>query len=95
MSATRLPDEGNLRLGSVALPARKKNVDGISARLLDVGYADIRLLVERPPRTLADAERVAAEHYVFADECGGQGPRDIRSIAVGLVLAPIWAFWWD
>ena len=37
------------------------------ARLLEVGFADIRVLVERPPRSLTAAERVAAEHYVFCD----------------------------
>jgi hypothetical protein len=43
----------------------------------------------------ADAERIAAEHYVLCDECSGQGLRDIPSIAASLVLAPILAFWWD
>jgi Domain of unknown function (DUF4253) len=69
--------------------------DRFGARLLDVGFADVRLLVERPPRTLAAAERIAAEHYVFCDECSGEGLKDIPSIAASLVLAPVWAFWWD
>jgi Domain of unknown function (DUF4253) len=63
------------------------------ARLLEVGFADIRLLVERPPRSLAAAERVAAEHYVFCD--AADGTNDIASIAASLVSAPIWSFWWD
>lgn len=63
------------------------------ARLLEVGFADIRLLVERPPRCLAAAERVAAEHFVFCDTPGGM--TDIASIAASLVSAPIWSFWWD
>lgn len=69
--------------------------DRFGARLVDVGFAEVRLLVERPPRTLTDAQRIAAEHYVFCNECSGQGLHDIPSIAASLVLAPLWAFWWD
>lgn len=65
------------------------------ACLIDVGFAEIRLLVERPPRTLEAATRIAAEHYVLCDECAGEGLRDISRIAASLVNAPIWAFWWD
>ena len=65
------------------------------ARLIDVGFAEIRLLVECPPRTLEAATRIAAEHYVLCDECAGEGLTDIRRIAASLVNAPIWAFWWD
>lgn len=42
--------------------------DRFGARLIDVGFAQIRLLVERPPRTLTAARRIAAEHYVLCDE---------------------------
>jgi hypothetical protein len=68
--------------------------DRFGAQLMDVGYADLRLLVDRPPRTLEAAGRVAAEHVVLADECIG-GCRDIPGIAALLVNAPIWTFWWD
>jgi hypothetical protein len=64
------------------------------ARLIDVGYADLRLLVERPPRTLEAAQRVAAEQVLLADECI-DGFRDIPNVAARLVNAPIWTFWWD
>ncbi len=44
--------------------------DRFGARLLNVGPgAEIRLLVQRPPATRQAAQRVAAEHYAFADEC--------------------------
>ena len=69
--------------------------DRFGARLLDVGFAEIRLLVERPPRSLEAAQRIAAEHCAFCDECGGQGLRDVSSIAASLVNAPIWTFCWD
>jgi hypothetical protein len=68
--------------------------DRFGARLIDVGYADLRLLVERPPRTLEAAQRIAAEHVVLADECI-QGFRDVPNVAAHLVNAPIWTFWWD
>jgi uncharacterized protein DUF4253 len=66
------------------------------ARLLRIGSdAKLKVLVERPPRTLEDAWPIAAEHWAFADECGGAGLRDIAAIAASLVNAPIWTFWWD
>ena len=66
------------------------------ARLLSVGPgAQIRLLVERPPRTTEAAQAIAAEHFAFCDECAGQGLRDIPRITASLVDAPTWAFWWD
>jgi hypothetical protein len=52
------------------------------------------VFVERPPRTLRAAQRIAAEQAVLADECAG-GARDIPGIAERLVNAPIWTFWWD
>ncbi len=37
--------------------------DRFGARLIDVGYADLRLFAERPPRTLAAAQRLAATAF--------------------------------
>jgi hypothetical protein len=68
--------------------------DRFGARLIDVGFADLRLLVERPPRTLEAAQRLAAEQAVLADDCI-DGARDVPDIAARLVNAPIWTFWWD
>ena len=66
------------------------------ARLLKIGSgAEIRLLVERPPRGLDAARQIAAEHYAFCDECAGQGLRDIPAISASIINAPIWTFWWD
>jgi hypothetical protein len=70
--------------------------DRFGARLLNVGPgAVIRLLVQRPPRSLEAARRIAAEHRVFADECAGPGASDIPSISASIVNSPIWTFWWD
>jgi hypothetical protein len=69
--------------------------DRFGARLLEVGFAQIRLLVERPPRTADAALAIAAEHYTFCDECADQALSDVPSITASLVNAPIWTFWWD
>jgi hypothetical protein len=68
--------------------------DRFGARLIDVGFADLRLLVGRPPRTLEAAQRIAAEQAVLADDCI-DGARDVPDIAARLLNAPIWTFWWD
>jgi Domain of unknown function (DUF4253) len=68
--------------------------DRFGATLLQVGFAEITLLVQRPPRSLESAVRVAAEHWTICSECGN-GLRDIPSIADSLVNAPTWTFWWD
>ena len=70
--------------------------DRFGARLLTVGHgARIQLLAERPPRSVDAARHVAAEHFVFCDECAGRGLRDILSISASIISAPIWTFWWD
>jgi len=68
--------------------------DRFGARLIDVGSADLRLIVERPPRTLEAAQLLAAEQVHLADDCI-HGARDIPGIADRLVNGPIWTFWWD
>jgi hypothetical protein len=66
------------------------------ARLLAIGPgAEIRLLVERPARTLEAAEKIAHEHSAFCTECAGQGLSTVSEIAPVLIDAPIWTFWWD
>lgn len=65
------------------------------ARLLRVGFAEISVLVDRPPRSIEHAQRIAAEHFVFCDEYAGQGLRDIPAITASLLETPIWTFWWD
>ena len=68
--------------------------DRFGARLLEVGYDEIRLLVSRPPQTLEAAFRIAAEHFAFADEAH-KGPRYVGEIANVIVNNPFWDFWWD
>jgi hypothetical protein len=64
------------------------------ARLLEVGFDEIRLLVSRPPSTLHAAQPIAAEHVAFSDEAH-KGLRGISDIARALVNNPFWDFWWD
>jgi Domain of unknown function (DUF4253) len=68
--------------------------DRFGARLLEVGFDDIRLLVSRPPQTLAAAQPIAAEHFAFSDEAH-KGLRRVGAIAHALVNNPFWDFWWD
>jgi hypothetical protein len=68
--------------------------DRFGARLLEVGYDVIRLLVRRPPQTLEAAQRIAAEHFAFSDEAHG-GLRGVPEIARAIVDNPFWDFWWD
>ena len=68
--------------------------DRFGARVIDVGFADLRLLVERPPRTLEAAQRLAAEQVVLADDCI-DGARDIPNTAARLQDGSVWTFWWD
>jgi hypothetical protein len=69
--------------------------DRFGARLLMVGFAEISLLVSRPPRSIEHARRIAAEHFVFCDECAGRGLSNVPRIAASLLETPIWTFWWD
>jgi hypothetical protein len=68
--------------------------DRFGARLIDVGFADLRLFVERPPRTRQAALLLAAEQVHLADDCI-DGCRDVRRIAARLLNGPVWTFWWD
>jgi Domain of unknown function (DUF4253) len=68
--------------------------DRFGARVIDVGFADLRLFVERPPRTRQAALQLAAEQVHLADDCI-DGCRDVRRIAARLLNGPVWTFWWD
>jgi hypothetical protein len=70
------------------------------ARLVRIGpSADLRVLVERPPRTLEAATAIAAEHVAFCsayiDPQSENALTTVSEIAPRLVDAPIWGFRWD
>jgi RNA:NAD 2'-phosphotransferase (TPT1/KptA family) len=58
----------NSRTASELAVVFRSREDRFGARLLEVGFSDIRLLVSRPPKTLEAAQRMAAEHVAFSDE---------------------------
>ena len=65
------------------------------AELVAVGFDTIQLLVARPPRTLDDAQRIAAEHFAFCSDSVYQGAGSISQLANDLIDGPIWSLWWD
>lgn len=74
--------------------------DRFGAVLVEVGFAHIRLLARRPPRTQADAQAVAAELWSFCDEFWpidkpDTAVRDVGSIAKHILDIPIWSLWLD
>jgi hypothetical protein len=83
--------DSNLPIAAVLRSGEER----FGARLIEAGHAEIRLLVDRPPRSLPEARAIAAEHRAFADECGGRGLSTIPAIATALVSSPFWSFWRD
>jgi Domain of unknown function (DUF4253) len=69
--------------------------DRFGARLLNIGFAEISLLIDRPPRSVEHAQRIAAEQFVFCDERHHARLDDIPGITASLMETPIWTFWWD
>ena len=69
--------------------------DRFGARLLRVGFAEVSVLAQRPPRTLESARHLAAEQWAFCSECGGTGLHDVPGITASLMNSPVWTFSWD
>jgi predicted DNA-binding WGR domain protein len=63
--------------------------------LVGLGTDTITLAVGRPPRDLASATAIAAEHYAFCLDNIDQGPGSIRAYAPLLVNESVWPFWRD
>jgi Domain of unknown function (DUF4253) len=74
--------------------------DRFGAVLIEVGFAHIRLLTRRPPRTRPDAQAVAAELWSFCDEFWpidkpGTAVHEVETIATHILDIPIWSLWLD
>jgi len=72
--------------------------DRFGAVLLEVGFAHLRLLVQRPPRTLDQAQAIAAELWAMCDEFwtpDGEGLTTVSEIADCIVGSPFWSLWLD
>ncbi len=74
--------------------------DRFGATLLEVGFAHIRLLAQRPPRALPEAQAVAAELWAMCDEFWPAGTMStalwgVTDIAAYILTTPIWSLWLD
>ncbi|AZM89255.1 MULTISPECIES: DUF4253 domain-containing protein [Streptomyces] len=70
--------------------------DRFGARVLALGFDRLDLSVAAPPRTLAEALPVAAEHFAFCPDNVRQGSGTVRAYAAqALVGTAHWSFWWD
>ena len=65
------------------------------ARLVYVGSDTLELLVERPPRDLEAAKKLAWEQYLFCADIVDQGTNSIAALGRELAGSPTWFFWWD
>ncbi|MCW2936059.1 MAG: hypothetical protein JWM19_7021 [Actinomycetia bacterium] len=70
------------------------------AVVFEVGFADVRVLVTRPPRTRRAADLVAAEICTMCNEFWpierpGTALNTVQEIADYVKDAPFWGFWWD
>lgn len=64
-------------------------------RLVAAGSHTLDLAVAAPPGTVADARRVAAEHYAFSPDNFGGDVAGFDGYASKLVGLRHWKFWWD
>ncbi len=74
--------------------------DRFGAVLVEVGFDHIRLLARRQPRTLPDAQNVAAELWLMCDEFWpvdrpGTAVHEVGAIAERIMDIPIWSLWLD
>uniref|UniRef100_A0AAU2JR21 DUF4253 domain-containing protein n=1 Tax=Streptomyces sp. NBC_00049 TaxID=2903617 RepID=A0AAU2JR21_9ACTN len=70
--------------------------DRYGVRVLALGFDRLDLHVAAPPRTLAEAIPLAAEHFAFCPDNVWQGSGTVRDYAQeALVGSDHWSFWWD
>ncbi|MFD8013304.1 DUF4253 domain-containing protein [Streptomyces sp. NPDC058955] len=71
--------------------------DRFGARVVALAPATLVVSVAAPPRTVEEAEALAAEHFAFCPDNITQGDHDtLRAYArEALLNAPVWVFWWD
>ncbi|MEU6167400.1 DUF4253 domain-containing protein [Streptomyces tanashiensis] len=73
--------------------------DRFGARVVALTFDQLVVSVAAPPRTLEEAEAVAAERFAFCPDNITQGScatATLRAYAEKALLdAPVWTFWWD
>ncbi|MFF7450714.1 MULTISPECIES: DUF4253 domain-containing protein [unclassified Streptomyces] len=86
-------DQDTARLSSVL----RSWEDRFGTRVVALGFDHLVLSVAAPPRTLPEAEAVAAEHFAFCPDTLWQGtdPTLEAYAARQLPDQPVWSFWWD
>ena len=71
--------------------------DRFGIRVVALSFDTLTVSVASPPRTLRQAEALAAEHLAFCPDNITQGRFDTLSAYAEhfLLNAPYWRFWWD
>jgi len=69
--------------------------DRFGIRVIELSLDVLVATVARPPATMAEAERVAAEHFSFCPDNIVQGIDTITAYAASIRAEDIWSFWWD
>jgi uncharacterized protein DUF4253 len=69
--------------------------DRFGVRLILIGFNTMVLSVAAPPTTVAAAQRIAAEHFVFCSENVAMKRGALTRYAEDLVGSLAWSFWWD
>lgn len=98
--AGKAPTQRSMSVSLSSSPVLRSWEDRFGAALIEVGFDHIRMLVQRPPRTVPDAQAVAAELYVMCNEFWPPGEPgiavyDVRGIAEHTLDISIWSMWWD
>ncbi|MBT0565801.1 DUF4253 domain-containing protein [Williamsia sp. CHRR-6] len=68
--------------------------DRFGAVLVQIGFAELALLVRRPPAAENQVERLVDEHYAFCPDNIDQG-LDRETYTDMLTVRDVWSFWWD
>lgn len=65
------------------------------ATVVSMTQDTIELIVKRPPNTKSDAMKLAKQHYIYCNDRVDQGSGSLEALALNLLDAPVWYFWWD
>lgn len=69
--------------------------DRFGAIVVGLGFDTMTFVVCRPPRSLAEALPIAAEHYAMCSDLVDQGAGTLEAYARIIVKSEMWMFWWD
>lgn len=69
--------------------------DRFGAEVVGLSNDTLELRVARPPRRRSAARALAREQYLYCQDIVDQGIRSIEALAIALLRAPSWYFWWD